>query len=121
LDGLALTDLVGGYSMSFINVEGWATINLPALTGSTESLNINNLFTLNAITAPSGLLFKSIQLINVNTIPAAAVDVLCNALDATATGKTSDITSFNGEAPTAASLANRNAYIANGNTLDVFP
>jgi hypothetical protein len=121
LDGLALTDFVGGYSMSFINVEGWTTINLPALTGSNESLNINNLPTLTAITAPSGLLFKSIELILLNPIPAAAVDVLCNALDATATGKYSAIASFDGQAPTAASAANRAAYIANGNTLDVFP
>jgi hypothetical protein len=42
-------------------------------------------------------------------------------LDATATGRTSYIQADDGEAPTAASLANRNAYIANGNTLDVFP
>jgi hypothetical protein len=93
----------------------WTELTLPSLVGSNARLvlagPLPNLTTANN---PSGSKFANMD-IQGAALTSASVDVLCNALDATATGQTSTFTGT--AAATAASLANRNAYIANGNTL----
>lgn len=51
------------------------------------------------------------------SLDATTVDIICNALDPSVTGIASGIYGGTNAAPTAASLANRIAYIGNGNTL----
>lgn len=52
-----------------------------------------------------------------NAFDVATVDAFCNGLSPFATGGVTDISGGTNAAPTAASLAARNAYIAAGNTL----
>jgi len=97
------------------------SIILPALVGSNGTLVISNCTFLENITVPASVKFKRIIVAAAGpSLSVASVDALCNALDATATGQASIIVETEGPAPTAASAANRAAYIANGNTLTVF-
>jgi hypothetical protein len=126
LDGVTLFEEidpdsgVGPHSLSFIDGVERTSIEIPDLSGSNESLLINNCSALEDVIIPSGVKFKRITVAACQNLTEASVDALCNALDATATGQTSVIEQDFGPAPTAASLANRLAYLVN-NTLDVFP
>ena len=60
--------------------------------------------------------FESINIIG-GSLDEATVDAAFNALDPTVTGFNSSIVGGTNAAPSAASLTNRNAYIANGNTI----
>ena len=60
--------------------------------------------------------FETVIIIG-GSLDEATVDAVFNALDPTVTGKFSTIQGGTNAAPTAASLTNRNAYIANGNTI----
>lgn len=114
------TDPDLGFALSFLANSGWTTLTLPDLQGQNGALQVSGLVDLEDVIIPSGVLFSSITLDQCPNLTEASVDALCNALDPSVTGENSDISSDNGPAPTAASLANRNAYIANGNTLNVF-
>jgi hypothetical protein len=128
LDGLTLSEeidpLIGPAPTSLFFIDGSerTSIEIPSLSGSNESLLIDNCTFLEDVVVPVGVKFKRIVVSNCASLTEASVDALCNALDATATGQTSTISAGVGEgpAPTAASLANRLAYLVN-NTLDVFP
>jgi hypothetical protein len=101
-----------GFEVSGVN---WTELTLPTLLGSNARLVMQGpLPNLATINNPSGSKFASMQ-IEGPSLTSASIDVLCNALDATATGQVS--TFVGTAAATAASLANRNAYIANGNAL----
>jgi hypothetical protein len=129
LDGVTLSEEIDTgisappSSLTFIDGGERSSIEIPNLAGSNESLLIDNCSDLEDVIIPSGVKFKRIVVVNCPSLTEASVDALCNALDATATGQASTISAGVGEgpAPTAASAANRAAYIANGNTLSVFP
>jgi hypothetical protein len=127
LDGVTLFEEVDSgaappSSLYFIDGAERTSIEIPNLAGSNESLVIQNCSDLEDVIIPSGVKFKEITVSACPSLTEASVDALCNALDATATGQASTISAGVGEgpAPTAASLANRLAYLVN-NTLDVFP
>ena len=128
LDGVTLFEEIdpgtGPAPASLFFIDGFerTSIEIPSLTGSNESLLIDNCSDLEDVIIPSGVKFKRITVQACPSLTEASVDALCNALDATATGQASSISANVGEgpAPTAASLANRLAYLVN-NTLDVFP
>jgi hypothetical protein len=128
LDGVTLSEEVDSgaappSSLFFIDGAERTSIEIPNLAGSNDSLVIQNCADLEDVIVPAGVKFKRITVSQCGSLTEASVDALCNALDATATGQASTISAGVGEgpAPTGDSLANRNAYIANGNTLDVFP
>jgi hypothetical protein len=105
-----------GFEVSGVN---WAELTLPNLVGSNERLVLEvPLPNLTTVNNPSGSKFAEIN-IKGPVLTSASIDLLCNALDATATGRASLFTGT--AAATAASLANRNAYIANGNALTFSP
>ena len=128
LDGVTLTEDVDpgtgppAASLLFLDAAQRTSIELPALSGSNESLLIDNCELLEDVIIPVGTKFKRITVTGCDNLTVTSVDALCNALDATATGETSSISAGVGEgpAPTAASAANRAAYEVN-NTLNVFP
>jgi hypothetical protein len=107
-------------SLAFIDSEERLSIEIPPLSGSNESLSIDNFVLLENVVIPVGVKFKRITVTGGAALTTASIDALCNALDATATGRVSSISVADGPAPTAASAATRAAYIANGNTLTVF-
>jgi hypothetical protein len=123
LDGVTLSEEVDSgasspSSLYFIDGGERMSIEIPNLAGSNESLVIDNCSDLEDVIIPSGVKFKKITVSACQNITEASVDALCNALDATATGQAS---SFVGTAvATAASLANRLAYLVN-NTLTFTP
>ena len=86
-----------------------------AMNPDVVRLTINNP-NLTSITLNAGIQLEQV-IVYQGALSAAYVDAICNALDPTATGKVSNIAAPGMAAPTAASLAARNAYIANGNTL----
>jgi hypothetical protein len=98
----------GGLESFELQLIDWTSVALPSLVGSNDALIIDGV-NLTSITIPAGTVWKRIAIIA--PIDSTSVDALCNALDATATGQTS---SFVGTAAaTAASLANRLAYLVN--------
>jgi len=124
LDGVTLSEQIdsglGQDPASLFFIDGFerTSIEIPSLTGSNESLVIDNCADLEDVIIPSGVKFKRITVANCPSLTSASVDALCNALDATATGQTS---TFSGTAAaTAASLPNRLAYLVN-NTLTFIP
>jgi hypothetical protein len=126
LDGVTLSEevdpIVSSFPSSLFYIDGddRLSIEIPSLAGSNESLLIDNCEFLENVVIPIGVKFKSIVVLGCGALTIASIDALCNALDATATGRSSSISVGDGPAPTAASAANRAAYIANGNTLTVF-
>jgi hypothetical protein len=126
LAGVTLSEevdvLTSGNLASLVFVDGSErlSIEIPELSGSNESLLIDNCELLENVVIPAGVRFKRITVLDCQSLSVASIDALCNALDATATGQTSSISVIDGPAPTAASAATRAAYIANGNTLTVF-
>jgi hypothetical protein len=122
LDGLTLdgTGFANG-SLSFADIQsiGWTEITIPNLSGSSTYLEIvdSGAGVLTTVNIAATSKFKAMG-IQGAAITSASVDALCNALDATATGQTSTFTGT--AAATAASLANRLAYLVN-NTLTFTP
>jgi hypothetical protein len=116
LAGSTLTEPLGieGGSLAIQDVWGVTEISIPALSGSNDRLEFYNCITLVRVNIDPATKFKCIRAgFGTATFDQSSVDALCNALDATATGQVSYMTGT----PTIDSLANRNAYIANGNTL----
>jgi hypothetical protein len=114
MDGSGPLSVVISNAFEVSGVE-WTELTLPNLVGSNEKLVLQApLPNLTTVNIPSETKFAAMA-IEGPALTSASVDVLCNALDATATGQVSVFTGT--VAATAASLANRNAYIANGNTL----
>ena len=127
LDGQSLTGSIVGTSggdpasLLFIDDPNTVSLQIPNLTNPNTGLEINNINNLESVSIPPGVRFGFIFAGGFSpTFQVSSVDALCNALDPTATGQVSSICFDTGPAPTAASLANRLAYLVN-NTLDVFP
>ncbi|HRH68779.1 MAG TPA: hypothetical protein PLB89_04660 [Flavobacteriales bacterium] len=122
-----LTDLVILALIPGISLTGWTNLTSLQIQMSGTSLDLTGptyfdyldfLYStaLETVVVPMGLQIGNL-VGGSCALDVTSMDLLCNALDPTVTGKISTMDGGTNAPPTGTSLANRTAYIGNGNTL----
>lgn len=108
-------DLSGNAALVYLTLKMLGTTLDLSVQANLRSIVINGISLVDITLHPS-MSLADMKIVGA-ALDTATVDALCNALDPTVTGAVSNISGGTSAAPTAASAANRAAYIANGNSL----